>query len=215
MDPLVGAAIAGGVFSSAGQVFANQSNKRAAQRQMDFQREMSNTSFQRGVQDMRAAGLNPLYYLKGGGASTPGGSMSQAQNPAEGLSNFTARSLEAKMAKATIGKTEAETKTAVALSNMYSEQARQAMTNTALNAAQLDRVRLEMPGYKNKEAFEKSWLGKVAPYLNFGLSTAKDVVGIVNPVVGAAQALSGQPNKTVQHLHVRQEDGKTRFSRYE
>lgn len=48
------------------------SAQQAAQ-QMDFQREMSNTSYQRAVGDMQAAGLNPMLAYSQGGSSTPGG----------------------------------------------------------------------------------------------------------------------------------------------
>lgn len=49
-----------------------------AQKQMDFQERMSNTSYQRQAKDMAAAGLNPLLGI-GAGASTPGGAMGSAQ----------------------------------------------------------------------------------------------------------------------------------------
>lgn len=44
-----------------------------AARAMDFSEEMSNTSWQRGVKDMQAAGLNPMLAFSQGGASTPTG----------------------------------------------------------------------------------------------------------------------------------------------
>lgn len=44
-----------------------------AAKQMAFQREMSSSSFQRGVEDLSAAGLNPWLAYSQGGASTPGG----------------------------------------------------------------------------------------------------------------------------------------------
>jgi len=59
----------------------NEANSAQAQRQMDFQERMSNTSWQRGMKDMRKAGLNPIFAYKTGGASTPQGSQATMINP--------------------------------------------------------------------------------------------------------------------------------------
>lgn len=60
-----------------GQKKANKQNREEAARNRQFQERMSNTSWQRAVEDMRAAGINPMLAIDKGGASTPGGSMAQ------------------------------------------------------------------------------------------------------------------------------------------
>lgn len=76
MDPVIGAALIG----AGGQVLADQQSAASVSRQMQFQERMSSTAYQRAMQDMREAGLNPILAAKVGGASSPGGASHQYGN---------------------------------------------------------------------------------------------------------------------------------------
>jgi hypothetical protein len=98
--------IAGGI-GYLGSQQRNKAAQRAAANQMSFQQNMSNTSYQRGMEDMKKAGLNPILAGKMGGASTPGGATYQPENV-----GMAAQQSFANVANvmANTAKTEAETK---------------------------------------------------------------------------------------------------------
>ena len=74
----------GGLFGRSGQQSANQANLRIAREQMAFQRDMSNTAYQRAARDLEAAGLNRILAL-GNPASSPVGARAQMMNVNESL----------------------------------------------------------------------------------------------------------------------------------
>lgn len=70
----MGSALASNAMSSASQTSAMRYNTKEAQAQRDWQEKMANTSYQRGVADLKAAGLNPILAAYNGyGAQTPSG----------------------------------------------------------------------------------------------------------------------------------------------
>ena len=66
-----------GLLSFLGGQRRNKAQLASAREQMAFQREMSNTSFQRQRRDLELAGYNPILAVKHGGASTPAGAQAQ------------------------------------------------------------------------------------------------------------------------------------------
>ena len=95
-----------GAISLLGGRSRNREARSASARQMAFQKEMSNTSYQRGMEDMRKAGLNPILAGKLGGASTPTGS---TYNPENITQNATNAFLQTMQTQANVEQTEAQT----------------------------------------------------------------------------------------------------------
>lgn len=83
-------AIMQGIYNHIENSTAMNYNSAEALANRDWQEKMSSTAYQRAVEDMKKAGLNPILAFSNGGASTPGGSAGTISGASMGLASSSA-----------------------------------------------------------------------------------------------------------------------------
>lgn len=146
--PIIGPVmdLVGGGMASSAQKQANKQNVKLQQEQMAWQERLANTEWQRGVADMKAAGLNPMLAYSQGGASSPSHSAATV-NPedalAKSVSSAGSKAMQAmtlQQQAANIELTKAQTaKTTAEIPGVTTTSA----NAPALQAAQLANIRAE------------------------------------------------------------------------
>lgn len=127
-----------------GLIMGNQSERaasEAASKNREFQAYMSSTSHQREVEDLKAAGLNPVLSTMLGGSSVPSGSTASTPDYAGSVSAVAqARRNEAEARLMNQNKQESMSRTTL---NAQNEKLSEEQTKEAASAARLKEIELE------------------------------------------------------------------------
>lgn len=170
---------------------ANQAADRAANRQNDFQREMSNTAHQRQVKDLRAAGLNPILSAMGSGASTPQGAQPNITSLGEGISSgantgIAMKQMQAdlKLKEATTHNTNDSSRKVVQEAQLTGLQTREQIEKNKQAVMHTEMLKQTIPAMIREARAKGDWaqVNQLMGIIKTGTSSAADAAGLLSPI---------------------------------
>jgi hypothetical protein len=181
----------------------NAANLQIAQQQMAFQERMSDTAYQRGTADMKAAGINPMLAFSQGGASSPSGA-SIAMQPGH-VENALAQGVSSAASGMKMATDLKSTNSSVALNDTASAL-NMAKTTDALTSAKGKSLANDALGSQLSAIAAKAQLDKknaetdlkyngydqVMKRVNSGLSGANSAKDLLSPLGGALRGLGSK-----------------------
>lgn len=149
----IAADILGGSATRRAQKDANNTNIQLAKENRDWEERMSNTSWQRGVEDMKAAGMNPMLAYSQGGSSTPNVSAATVR-PEDGLGRSVSSASGKAMQALAVAQAQANIDLTKANTLKATEEAKTAAT-TAGNAPERQRNEINLINKQVEEVIQR------------------------------------------------------------
>lgn len=148
-----------GVLDFIGGERRNDKQEELAQGQMDFQERMSSTAHQREVNDLVAAGLNPMLSTKYGGSSTPQGAMATVENT---MGRGVATAMQGALNRAMIDKAEAETENTKQQTNVGKATERNIDADTMYKFVGIPKIEQDTQTSKSTEWLNRKHAGRMS-----------------------------------------------------
>lgn len=182
MDPLTATAAAAVVSAGAnylGQKSANAASAKSVSKQMEFQKYMARTQYQRTAMDLKDAGFNRMLAVKGLSGSTPSGASYTAQNEMTGAGQLATSAAEAYRLKKEYKLADQAVKTQAAQEFKAQEDAK--VSQTAAKKLKVEKEILDaqkgaLESEANTRKIKADIDAKTAPYEK-GIKMFGDVIG--------------------------------------